>query len=121
MQLRTSWPAVSAALFAGVVAAGYVGKLPPALPALKTEFGLSLVEAGWVVSTFNTVALTAAVGFGVMADWIGAFRFALAGLALLADDTGREPAFLGDLGDVRAVHADGAEALGLSENREHEA
>ena len=83
MQLRTSWPAVSAALFAGVVAAGYVGKLPPALPALKTEFGLSLVEAGWVVSTFNTVALTAAVGFGVMADRIGAFRFALAGLALL--------------------------------------
>ena len=83
MQPRTSWPAVGAALFAGVVAAGYVGKLPPALPALKTEFGLSLVEAGWVVSTFNTVALAAAVGFGLVADRIGAFRFALTGLALL--------------------------------------
>jgi MFS family permease len=79
----TRWPAVAAALFAGVVAAGYVGKLPPALPALKSEFGLSLVAAGWVVSTFNTVALATAVGFGLVADRIGAFRFALAGLALL--------------------------------------
>ena len=84
MQPRTSWLGVSAALLAGVVAAAYVGKLPPALPALKTEFGLSLVGAGWVVSTFNTVALATAVGFGLMADRIGAFRFALAGLALLA-------------------------------------
>jgi len=80
---RTNWTAVAAALLAGVVAAGYVGKLPPALPALKAEFGLSLVEAGWVVSTFNAVALAAAVGFGLMADRVGAFRFALAGLALL--------------------------------------
>jgi predicted MFS family arabinose efflux permease len=84
MQPGTRWPAVAAALFAGVVAAGYVGKLPPALPALKSEFGLSLVAAGWVVSTFNTVALATAVGFGLVADRIGAFRFALAGLALLA-------------------------------------
>jgi MFS family permease len=83
VQPRTSWPAVTAALFAGVAAAGYVGKLPPALPALKAEFDLSLVAAGWVVSTFNTVALAAAVAFGLMADRIGAYRFALAGLALL--------------------------------------
>ncbi len=83
MQPRTSWPAVGVALLAGIVAAGYVGKLPPALPALKAEFGLSLVAAGWVVSTFNTVALATAVGFGLLADRIGAFRFALAGLALL--------------------------------------
>jgi predicted MFS family arabinose efflux permease len=84
VQPRTSWLGVAAALFAGIVAAAYVGKLPPALPALKTEFGLSLVAAGWVVSTFNTVALATAVGFGLMADRIGAFRFGLAGLALLA-------------------------------------
>jgi len=84
VQPRTSWPAVAAALLAGVVAAAYVGKLPPALPALKSEFGLSLVAAGWVVSTFNTVALATAVGFGLAADRIGALRFALAGLALLA-------------------------------------
>ncbi len=83
MPPRTRWPGVAAALLAGVVAAAYVGKLPPALPALKTEFGLSLVEAGWVVSTFNAVAVATAVGFGLVADRAGALRFALAGLALL--------------------------------------
>ena len=83
MQPRTSWPGIATALLVGVVAAGYVGKLPPALPALKAEFGLSLVEAGWVVSTFNTVALATAVAFGLAADRIGAFRFAIVGLVLL--------------------------------------
>jgi predicted MFS family arabinose efflux permease len=81
---RTSWPAVAAALAAGVAAAGYAGKLPPALPALKDEFGLSLVAAGWVVSIFNTIAAAAAVAFGLGADRIGALRFAAGAVALLA-------------------------------------
>jgi MFS family permease len=80
----TSWPAVTAALFAGVAAAGYAGKLPPALPALREEFGLSLVAAGWVVSIFNTIAAAAAVAFGLGADRLGALRFAAAAVALLA-------------------------------------
>ncbi len=84
MQSRTSWPAVGAALAAGVVAAGFVGKLPPALPALRDELGLSLVAAGWVVSTFNTVAVVAAVAFGVGADRVGALRFAAGAVVLLA-------------------------------------
>jgi predicted MFS family arabinose efflux permease len=75
---------VTAALVAGVVAAGFVGKLPPALPALREEFGLSLVAAGWVVSIFNTVAVAAAVAFGVAADRIGALRFAAGAVVALA-------------------------------------
>ena len=66
MQARTSWPAVTAALAAGVVAASYVGKLPPALPALKAEFELSLVAAGWVVSLFNALAAVTGVFFGLL-------------------------------------------------------
>jgi predicted MFS family arabinose efflux permease len=81
---RTSWPAVAAALAAGVVAAGFVGKLPPALPALRDELGLSLVAAGWVVSIFNAVAVAAAVAFGVGADRVGALRFAAGAVAALA-------------------------------------
>jgi predicted MFS family arabinose efflux permease len=84
VQPRTSWPAVGAALAAGVVAAGFVGKLPPALPALREEFGLSLVAAGWVVSIFNTIAVAAAVAFGVAADRVGALRFAAGAVAALA-------------------------------------
>lgn len=83
MQLHTSWPAVGAALAAGVAAAAYAGKLPPALPALQSELGLSLFAAGWVVSIFNSMAVAAAVAFGLLADRVGAFRFAVVALALL--------------------------------------
>ena len=55
---RTHWPAVWAAIAAGVIAAAYVGKLPPVIPQLREEFGLSLIAAGWVNSTFNTLAVT---------------------------------------------------------------
>ncbi|HSD52558.1 MAG TPA: MFS transporter [Burkholderiales bacterium] len=84
MSERTRWPAVVAAIATGVVAAAYVGKLPPALPALTDEFGLSLVAAGWVVSMFNVIATGTAILFGVAADRAGAFRACVAGLVLLA-------------------------------------
>jgi MFS family permease len=83
MSARTRWPAVAAAIATGVVAAAYVGKLPPALPALTDEFSLSLVAAGWVVSTFNAIATAGGIFFGVLADRAGAFRACVAGLVLL--------------------------------------
>lgn len=76
----TNWRAVSAAIAAGVVAAAYVGKLPPAIPLLREEFSLSLVAAGWVNSTFNTLAVTTAVLFGTLAGRYGALRCCVAGL-----------------------------------------
>ena len=84
MTERTNWLAVSVAVSAGIVAASFVGKLPPALPALKNEFGLSLLAAGWVVSMFNVIAIGGALFFGLVADRIGALRFCLVGLTLLA-------------------------------------
>ncbi len=83
MTERTDWTAVWVALVAGVVAAAYIGKLPPALPLLKAELGLSLVAAGWVVSTFNVIAIAGALFFGLVADRVGALRFCLLGFALL--------------------------------------
>jgi MFS family permease len=79
----TNWPAVLAAIAAGIVAAAYVGKLPPAIPLLRAEFGLSLIAAGWVNSTFNTLAVTTAVFFGALASRIGALRCCAAGLVAL--------------------------------------
>jgi MFS family permease len=84
MAAATHWPAVAAAIAASVVAAAYVGKLPPALPALSTEFGLSLVATGWVVSMFNAIATAAGIFFGLLADRVGTFRACIAGLVLLA-------------------------------------
>ena len=54
---RTHWAAVAAVLAAGLAIALNVGKVPVALPALRAELGLTLVQAGWVSSMLTTVAV----------------------------------------------------------------
>ena len=80
----THWPAVLAAVLAGVAIAMNVGKVPLALPLLRTELGLSLVQAGWVSSVLSTLAVGAALGFGLLAGRIGALPMVLGGLGLSA-------------------------------------
>jgi len=74
---------VGLAIGAGVVAAGHVGKLPPAMPALRADLGLSLVAGGWAVSMFSVTGMTVAVLAGTVADRVGHWRLVLAGLASL--------------------------------------
>ncbi len=81
---RTHWPAVLAAAVAGVAVGMNVGKVPLALPTLRAELGLSLVQAGWVSAMLTTLAVVAALGFGLAAGRIGALRMVLGGLALSA-------------------------------------
>mgnify|MGYP006913921279 CR=1 FL=1 len=45
---RTHWPAVLAAVAGGVAVGMNVGKVPLALPTLRTELGLGLVQAGFI-------------------------------------------------------------------------
>jgi len=80
---RTHWSAVWVAISSGIIAAAYVGKLPPAIPLLREEFHLSLVAAGWVNSIFNTLSVFGAAFVGVLAGRYGALRFCVAGLAAL--------------------------------------
>ncbi|HLS57269.1 MAG TPA: MFS transporter [Zeimonas sp.] len=69
---------------AGMVAALNVGKLPPALPVLQQEFGLSLVQVSWMVSLFLAgSALLGLVG-GSLADRFDPRRVMIGGLALSA-------------------------------------
>lgn len=83
MRPSTHWPAVLAALGAGVVTGAAISKMSPALPLLQSEFGLSLIATGWLVSTFNTIALASAIFFGLICDRAGALRFCLCGLACM--------------------------------------
>lgn len=71
-------------VLAGGVAAMQVGKLPPALPALQTELGLSLVQAGFLLSIVQLAGLSVAVFMGLWADVAGLKRTMLRGLCLLA-------------------------------------
>lgn len=81
---RTHWPAVLAAAFCGMAAAMNVGKVPVSLPLMRDEFGLSLVQAGWVSSTLTTLAVVSALAVGLLAGRVGALRMVVAGLLLSA-------------------------------------
>lgn len=81
---RTQLLALVAALAAGVIAGCAFAKMSPALPLLKKELALTLVQAGWLASAFNALAMLSAIVFGVLSDRAGSLRFCLMGLACMA-------------------------------------
>lgn len=71
-------------ILSGVVAALHIGKIPPAIPVLREALGMSLIEAGFLLSLVQLAGMTSAVLIGVAADGIGLRRSILLGQALLA-------------------------------------
>lgn len=71
-------------LLAGVAAALHVGKLPPAIPVLREALGISLVEAGFLLSMVQLAGMALGLVVGAAADALGARRTMVAGLAVLA-------------------------------------
>ena len=69
---------------AGVVAALHVGKLPPALPVLKDVLGISLLQAGFLLSLVQLAGMTLGLFTGLVAQRIGLKRSMVAGLLILA-------------------------------------
>ena len=80
----TSWPAVALIAIAGIVAAFQIGKLPAALPALRADLDLTLVEAGWVISALAAVGVATGMIWGFVADRFGHRRILLSGMAVIA-------------------------------------
>ena len=78
----TAWNRIFTLFMTGVAGAFLVGKAPAALPALRTDLGLSLFQAGLVISMFSIVAALGGAMFGVLADRFGHKRAALVGLCL---------------------------------------
>lgn len=78
---------VRAALYlvlAGVCAAMHVWKLPPALPDLQAEMGLTLMESGFLLAIVQMGGMTLGLLIGLVAESMGLRRCVLSGLALLA-------------------------------------
>lgn len=67
---------------AGVSAAIHVGKLPPALPVLREALGISLVQAGFLISMVQFAAMSVGILVGLAADSLGLRRVVISGLAL---------------------------------------
>lgn len=75
--------AAALVIAAGVVAALHLGKLPPAIPALQQALGVTLVQAGFLLSLVQLAGMSLGLAFGVLADGLGYRRSMLGGLALL--------------------------------------
>ncbi len=68
---------------AGVTAAIHIGKLPPALPVLQAELGMTLVQGGFLLSMVQLAAVGLGLAVGLAADGLGLRRVMAGGLALL--------------------------------------
>lgn len=71
-------------VLAGVCAALHVGKLPPAIPVLREALGISLVQAGFLLSAVQVAGMSAGLLVGRVADGMGLRRSMLLGLTVLA-------------------------------------
>lgn len=70
-------------ILSGVTAALYVGKLPPALPVLRDALGVTLLQAGFLLSLVQLAGMTLGLAVGLTADGLGLRRSMLAGLMIL--------------------------------------
>mgnify|MGYP001554394197 CR=1 FL=1 len=81
---RTSWAVVLILSGAGVLSALQVGKVPPLIPDIRSELGITLVHAGWVLSIFNIIGLLLGACAGAIADTLGHRNLLVTGLVLQA-------------------------------------
>ncbi|MBI5585734.1 MAG: MFS transporter [Deltaproteobacteria bacterium] len=78
----TPWGQVLLLIGAGVVASFQIGKVPPVLPALRIDLGLSLFWASWVISIYSVIGLFIGAMAGALADRLGHRRLLLWGLVI---------------------------------------
>ncbi len=77
--LSPAWVVIAA----GVAAALHVGKLSPALPALSDALGVTLVQAGFLLSLVQLAGMALGLIVGLTADSLGLRRTLVTGLLLL--------------------------------------
>ena len=83
-QPATDLNAAYCVLAAGVGAALHIGKLPPALPVLERVFGISLVQAGFLLSLVQLSGMSLGLLTGLAVQRAGLKRSMVAGLLVLA-------------------------------------
>ena len=81
---RSNWLRIWVAFLAGCIAAFQIGKTAASLALIIDELGLSLFQAGLIVSLFTLVGALLGAGFGLVSDRLGHLRTACTGLAVSA-------------------------------------
>jgi MFS family permease len=85
-------------ILAGVSAALHVGKLPPSLPVLREAFGLTLVQAGFLLSLVQLAGMTLGLAAGLAVGSWGLRRCMASGLVVLS-----AASFCGGFADDAAI------------------
>ncbi len=80
---RANWVAVWVVFAGGLVAGAHVGKVPPALPILRADLGLTLLQSGFIATMLNVMGGLVGMLAGVVCDRFGHKRLALAGLGIM--------------------------------------
>lgn len=80
---RSDWGAVWVIFAAGLAAGAHMGKVPPALPAMRADLGLSLVESGFIQTAMYAMGAAVGVFGGAVTDRFGQKRFSIVGLACM--------------------------------------
>ena len=80
---RTQWHHIIITICIGISTAFYIGKVPPALPFIRSELEMDLVTAGWVISIFNALGTIIGIAVGLLADRIGPGRVITVSLIIL--------------------------------------
>lgn len=78
----TRWSVVVVAVCAGIIGGFQIGKVPPALSAIRAELGIGMVAGGWVMSMFAVTAALIGAFTGLLADRVGHRRLMLSGVAI---------------------------------------
>jgi MFS family permease len=83
-QKTTDWPLVLHCVLVGVIAALHFGKLPPAMPIIREDLGLSLIAGGWAASIFSLTGVVLGLFAGALGDRIGQRIVLMLGAGALA-------------------------------------
>lgn len=82
--MATSWSKVALIFATGVLASAQLGLVPPVVPAMQRDLGLSLTFAGTIISVVTLVGAVFGVVAGTWAERFGYARALWIGLAILA-------------------------------------
>ena len=82
--MKTNWRRVFLIYGIGVLAAGQLGIVPPLVPALQRELGLSLATAGMIVSVVTLIGALFGVFAGTWSQRLGHLRALRIGLLVMA-------------------------------------
>jgi|FEC22Drversion2_1045045.scaffolds.fasta_scaffold00966_1 MFS family permease len=86
--MRTSWPRIALLYAVGVIAAGQLGVVPPLVPALQRDLGLSLPIGGMAVSIVTLVGAGLGLLAGHWCETVGHARALQIGLLVMAGAAG---------------------------------